>query len=51
MSLIKPIFVYNSVKNKGEVTFKSNVCKAWFALYGEVQIGFRAAGRVLVVTV
>ena len=39
MSLIKPIFIFNSVENKGEMTFKSNVCKAWFAVYSEVQIG------------
>ena len=48
MSLIKPIFIFNSVENKGEMTFKSNVYKAWFALYSEVQIGFRTVGRVLV---
>ena len=40
MSLIKAIFMFNSVENKGEMTFKSHVCKAWFALYSEVQIGF-----------
>ena len=32
--------VLQSIENKGEMTFKSNVCKAWFALYREVQIGF-----------
>ena len=31
------------------MTFKSNVCKARFALYSEVQIGFRTVGRVFVV--
>ena len=49
MSLIKPILIFNSVENKREMTFKSNVYKAWFALYSEVQIGFRTVGRVLVV--
>ena len=24
--------MFNSVENKGGMTFKSNVCKAWFAL-------------------
>ena len=33
------------------MTFKSNVGKAWFALYSDVQIGFRTVSRVLVVTV
>ena len=40
MSLIKRIFILNSVENKGEMTFKSNVCKAWFVAYSEVQTGF-----------
>ena len=40
MSLIEPIFMFFSVEDKGEMTLKSNVCKAWFALYSEVQIGF-----------
>ena len=38
-----------SIENKGEMTFKSNVCKAWFAFYSEVQIGFWTVGRILVV--
>ena len=41
--------MFYSVENKGEMTFKSNVCKAWFALYSEVQIDFRSVGRMLVV--
>ena len=49
MSLITPIFMFNSIENKGGMTFKSNVCKAWFAPYSEVQIGFRTVGRMLVV--
>ena len=32
--------MFNSVENKGEMTFKSNVCKAWFVPYNEVEIGF-----------
>ena len=32
MSLITSIFMFNSVENKVEITFKSNVCKAWFTL-------------------
>ena len=49
MSLIKPIFIFNSVENKEEMTFRSKVCKVWFSLYSEVQIGFRTVGQVLVV--
>ena len=49
MSFIKPIFIFNSVENKGEMTLKSNVRKPWFALYSEVQIGFRTVGRMLLV--
>ena len=49
MSLIKPIFIFNSVENKGEMTFKSTMCKAWCIPYSEVQIGFGAFGRMLVV--
>ena len=48
---MKPIFLFNSVEDKVEMTFKSNMYKAWFALYSEVQIGFRTVGQVLVVTV
>ena len=49
MSLIKPIFIFNSVENKGEMTLKPNGRKAWFALYSEVQIGFLTVGGMLVV--
>ena len=49
MSLIKPIFIFNSVENKGEMTLKSNGRKAWFALYSEVQIRFLTVGGMLVV--
>ena len=32
------------------MTFKSNVCKAWFVIYSEkIQKGFRIVGRMLVV--
>ena len=46
---MEPIFIFNPVENKGEMTFKSNVCKAWFVPYSEVQIGFWTFGRMLVV--
>ena len=41
--------MFNSVENKGEMTFKSHVCKAWFVPYSEVEIGFWTFGRMLVV--
>ena len=41
--------MFNSVENKVEMTFKCKMCKAWFALYSEVQIDFRTVGRMLVV--
>ena len=49
MSLIKPILIFKYVEDKGEMTFKSNLCKALFALYSEVQIDFGTVGRILVV--
>ena len=41
--------MFNSVENKGEMTLKSNVRRAWFALYSEVQIGLLTVGRMLLV--
>ena len=33
------------------MNFKSKVCKDWFVLYSEAQIGFRTVGRVLVLPI